>query len=137
VTAPDSSVLIAGFLPHHTFYAAARARLANVAAAGRLLGHAMAETYAVLTAPGAPHRSRTTAVTQYLAQFSAHEPFWLSGAQYADALAELERVGIEGGATYDALIGIAARNAGDRLISLDRRAATAYDRVGVDFELVG
>jgi predicted nucleic acid-binding protein len=137
VTAPDSSVLIAGFLPGHEFHAAAATSLIKVARAGRLLGHAMAETYAVLTAPGAPHRAPAATVTQYLSQFTAHEPFWLSGGQYADALAELERVGIEGGATYDALIGIAARTAGARLVSLDRRAAKTYDRVGVEFELVG
>jgi hypothetical protein len=96
----------------------------------------MAETYAVLTAPAGPYQVPGGSVLSYIAQFLAREPTWLSTSAYRDALAELERGGIQGGAIYDGLIALAARGAGTRLISLDRRAAATYERVGVDFELL-
>ncbi len=50
--------------------------------------------------------------------------------------ARLVELGIEGGAVYDGLVALTAADAGATLISLDRRAATTYERCGVDVRLV-
>jgi hypothetical protein len=110
--------------------------LAEVLRDGRLLGHTMAETYAVLTAPGGPFEAPGESVVAYLERFLGREPVWLQPARYLQALTELERTGIAGGAIYDGLIAVAARDAGVRLVSLDRRAVAVYARVGVTFQLV-
>jgi predicted nucleic acid-binding protein len=136
VTSPDSSVLVAGFLQNHRFHTEAARALAEVLRGGRLLGHTFAETFAVLTAAGGPYDAPGATVVRYLERFLAREPAWLSGARYVGALSELADAVIEGGAVYDGLIALAARDAGARLVSLDRRAATTYARVGVDFELL-
>jgi hypothetical protein len=47
--------------------------------------------------------------------------------------AELATRGITGGAVYDALVGLAARDARLRLVTRDRRAATTYSALGLDF----
>lgn len=135
--APDSSVLIAGYLRSHQFHVNAASALAEVRRSGRLLAHAMAETYAVLTAPNGPFAAPGDSVLLYLRQFLAREPSWLSPVAYATALGELARLGIDGGATYDGLIALAARDAGSRLISLDQRAASTYTRIGVELWLLG
>ena len=41
-----------------------------------------------------------------------------------------------GGATYDGLIALTARNQGLKLISLDRRAVPTYEAVGVEYEIL-
>lgn len=41
-----------------------------------------------------------------------------------------------GGAIYDAQIAATAKHHGLVLLSRDRRAATTYDLVGVDYELI-
>lgn len=51
-------------------------------------------------------------------------------------LAELARLHVVGGAVYDALIGMTAREAGASLVSFDRRAKDTYDRIGVEVELL-
>lgn len=134
--APDSSVLIAGYLPGHQFHALAASALAGVRRSGRLLAHTMAETYAVLTAPAGPFVVPGESVLRYLGQFLSQAPHWLSPGAYATALAELARAGIEGGGIYDGLVAIAARDLGSQLISLDRRARPAYEKLGTDFRLL-
>lgn len=55
----------------------------------------------------------------------------LSGARVRDLLPSLADSDILGGATYDALIGLTARESGTELLSCDRRAAVTYEAVGV------
>lgn len=62
---------------------------------------------------------------------------WLDGEQSASLRERLAPLGISGGATYDALVGEAARTAGHRLLTRDQRARRTYDLLGVDYELVG
>ena len=69
MTAPDSSVLIAGFIPSHRFHEAASSALAEVRANGSLIAHTIAETYAVLSAPGGVYRVEPDLVVAYLGQF--------------------------------------------------------------------
>lgn len=48
----------------------------------------------------------------------------------------LAAAGISGGAVYDALIGLAAAEAGVVLVTADRRALETYRRVGAAVRLV-
>jgi hypothetical protein len=41
-----------------------------------------------------------------------------------------------GGATYDGLVGLEASAHGETLLTLDRRAAATYRRLGVAFEAI-
>lgn len=47
---------------------------------GRLLGHTMAETYAVLAVAGGPYEAPAESVVRYLERFLSREPAWLPGA---------------------------------------------------------
>jgi predicted nucleic acid-binding protein len=44
--------------------------------------------------------------------------------------------GIDGGAVYDALVGLTAAEAGHPLITRDVRAARTYRRLGIDVEVM-
>jgi predicted nucleic acid-binding protein len=64
VIAPDTSVLIAGFDSTHPFFTQAEAALAEVRQDGRLVAHTIAETFAVLSAPGGPYPALARDVTR-------------------------------------------------------------------------
>jgi hypothetical protein len=49
----------------------------------------------------------------------------------------LSQLRISGGATYDALVGMTAREHGLSLISRDIRAVGTYGLVGVNVEVIG
>jgi predicted nucleic acid-binding protein len=137
VTAPDSSVLIAGFIPSHRFHEAALPSLAEVAAHGSLIGHTMAETYSVLSTPGGIYRAEPRSVVEYLDQFlDEGSPIPVLPAAHREAIDLLAANGHPGGAIYDALIGLAARDAEVTLVSLDSRAAPVYELCGVDVQLL-
>jgi len=129
-------VLIAGFIPAHTFHSEALAALREVRDQGRLVAHTMVETYAVLTAPGGPAAAPGDAVIAYLSQFLDREAIVPAASVLVDALTRLSRTGLAGGAVYDCLIAAAARQGGATLVSLDRRAARAYLACGVEAELL-
>lgn len=132
--APDSSVLIAGADPNHPFASQATAALIEVRDRGRLVAHTIAETYAVLSAPAYSHAPAR--IVEYLHQFLDRAPIGVTPARYHRAAAQLARWGIFGGAVYDGLIALGARDAGIALVSLDRRAAATYRRCGADFRLL-
>jgi predicted nucleic acid-binding protein len=137
VIAPDSSVLVAGFAPSHRFHRAVLPSLAEVAAHGSLIAHTIAETYSVLSAPGGIYRAEPGAVVSYLDQFLAEDsPIPVLPAAYREALDLLAANGRPGGAVYDALIALAARDAKVILVSLDGRAAPTYELCGVDARLL-
>ena len=52
------------------------------------------------------------------------------------ALEEFADHDITGGSVYDALIAITARVRGAVLVSLDRRAASVYERVAAEYRLL-
>ena len=59
----------------------------------------------------------------------------------ADTLAQLPtvlaRLGVAGGATYDAIVALAAREHDTVLATRDERARTTYERVGARIEIAG
>ena len=95
-----------------------------------LSGHALAETYSVLTRlPGDARLGTGDAARLLDARFTT--PLVLSGGHARKVHATLSRIGIAGGAVYDALVALAAREHGAPLATRDARARGTYDAVGV------
>jgi predicted nucleic acid-binding protein len=95
-----------------------------------LAGHAVAETYSVLTRlPGDARLAPADAARLLGARFSA--PLVLSGVRTRKLPDTLARLGIAGGAVYDALVALAAKEHGAALATRDGRARGTYDAVGV------
>ena len=131
--AADTSVAIPLLLRNHEAHQAVTAWRANRKIA--LSGHAWIETYAVLTRlPGSARVAATDAVTLLTSNFSA--PL----AAQADTLREcvdiLAAAGIAGGAAYDGLVALAARDHGAVLASRDIRAEPTYRWLGVEVEMI-
>ena len=95
-----------------------------------LSGHALAETYSVLTRlPGDLRLAPADASRLLDERFG--EPLLL-GPDVARRLPEvLGRLGIAGGAVYDALVALAALEHDAELATRDARAKATYDTVGV------
>lgn len=94
-----------------------------------LTGHALAETYSVLTRLPGDLRLAPADAARLLADRFV-EPFLL-GADTARRLPDvLGRLGIAGGAVHDALVALAALEHGAALATRDARARVTYDMVG-------
>ena len=95
-----------------------------------LSGHALTETYSVLTRlPGDARLAPADAARLLNARFSP--PLMLSGSRTRKLPDTLSRLGIAGGAVYDALVALAAKDHGAALATRDARARGTYDAVGV------
>lgn len=100
-----------------------------------LSGHALAETYSVLTRlPGDARLSPADAARLLNARFAS--PLVLSGSSARKLPDTLSRLGIAGGAVYDALVALAAKQHGVALATRDARARGTYDTVGVEVIVV-
>lgn len=101
-----------------------------------LSGHALAETYSVLTRlPGDLRLSPTDAARLLGERFV--EPLVL-GTDVAGRLpGVLSRLGIAGGAVYDALVALAAVEHGAELATRDIRAKATYETVGARVIVAG
>ena len=99
-----------------------------------LAGHAWFETYSGLTRlPAGLRRSPADALRLLAHNFPASG--FLGEAEAARLGGELARLGISGGAVYDALVGAAARQHRLPLVSADARARPVYEALGVETEL--
>jgi toxin FitB len=95
-----------------------------------LSGHAIAETYSVLTRlPGDARLAPPDAARLLKARFSA--PLVLSAVRSRKLPDTLSRLGIAGGAVYDALVALAAKEHEVALATRDARARGTYEAVGV------
>jgi predicted nucleic acid-binding protein len=100
-----------------------------------LAGHAWFETYSVLTRlPTGLRRSPADALRLLARNFPASR--FLGEAEAADLGGELARLGISGGAVYDALVAVAARQHRLPLVSADARARPVYEALGVEIERI-
>jgi predicted nucleic acid-binding protein len=100
-----------------------------------LSGHALAETYFVLTRlPGDARLSAEDAVRLLDARFTT--PLMLSGSRARKVRATLSHLGIAGVAVHDGLVALAAKEHGVALATRDARARGTYDAVGVTVILV-
>lgn len=131
--AVDSSVVVAAFASWHE---ANRSATAVLARKPRVPAHVLAETYSVLTRLPSPHRAPSLVVTAFLAQRFQQPALTLPAGAWLRLLGLAAEVGISGGAVYDALIGATAHHAGATLLTRDRRATTAYEKLRISYELV-
>jgi toxin FitB len=101
-----------------------------------LAGHALPETYSVLTRlPGDLRLAPDDAVALLAARF---EPPLVLSLDVASRIAEvLAERGVAGGAVYDGLVALAALEAGAELGTRDARARATYEAVGVHVVLAG
>lgn len=100
-----------------------------------LSGHALIETYSVLTRlPGDARIDPADAVRLIDENFAGSPSLGIRAARTAHR--EFARRGIVGGATYDGLVGLAAREHGALLITRDARARATYEALGVNTEVL-
>lgn len=129
----DTSVAIALTMADHEAHLPARS-----AVSGRTLGlsgHAVFETFSVLTRLPPPARLKPASALRLLASrfpSSCH----LSGSAAEELLAGLANRDIAGGSVYDALVGATAVEHGLPLATRDRRALDTYAAVGVEVEWI-
>ena len=129
----DTSVAVALVVADHDHHDA----VATAVGARRLglAGHAAFETYSVLTRLPSPARREPKVVDQLIrASFPA--PRFLGAEETAALLDRLARLGIAGGAVYDALVGAVAVAHGLPLATRDARAVDVYRTLDVEFELL-
>jgi predicted nucleic acid-binding protein len=95
-----------------------------------LSGHALAETYSVLTRlPGDLRLAPLDAARLVADRFA--EPLLAAPDTLRRLPDLLSRKGIAGGAVYDALVALAALDNAVELATRDARAATTYETIGV------
>jgi predicted nucleic acid-binding protein len=100
-----------------------------------LSGHALAETYSVLTRlPGDARVAPGDAVRLMDERFGA--PLVLSARSAAVVHRRLAAASLAGGATYDGLVALAATEHRITLLTRDERARATYDALGVPVEII-
>lgn len=129
----DTSTAIAFVQPDHLGHRETFAKLSTRSLG--LAGHAMFETFSVLTRLPPPQRLDVDAARRLIEHNFPHSEF-LSAGRSSSLLAEFAELGISGGSVYDALVGSAAKEHQLPLVSRDRRAAEVYLKLGIDLELI-
>ncbi len=126
--AADASVLVPALLANHEFHESCHesAGLVDVA-----VGHALVETYAVLTRLPQPYTVPPVQASAALRSYSS-DVLALPGDEIADAIDRFVSARASGGASYDALIAVTAAHHGASLLTRDERAAEVYERLGTD-----
>lgn len=100
-----------------------------------LSGHAVAETYSVLTRLPGDIRLAPADAARLLGERFV-EPLILAPVVAANLPQVLSRLGIAGGAVYDALVGLAAAGHDAELATRDARAKPTYEMVGARVTVV-
>lgn len=131
--AVDTSVAVPYVLRSHEAHGSVRRHLSQRRPA--LTAHSLAETYSVLTRlPGDARVAAIDAAALITANFD--DPALLDAETVASLPSVLAPVGVAGGAVYDALVALAARQANLPLATRDRRAASTYAALQVRVELI-
>lgn len=129
----DTSVAIAALDATHEAHRACRRALVEQRPA--LAGHAVFETYSVLTR--LPMHLRLTARQAGEVVAAAFpDGCWLGVRDAGRLLARLSEGDIVGGSVYDALVGQAAHVNGRVLLTRDRRAERTYRTLAIAFRFV-
>lgn len=126
--AADASVLVPALLASHEFHEACHESAGLVDSA---IGHALVETYAVLTRLPQPYTVPPVQASSALRSYSTNV-LALPGDEIADAIDRFVIARASGGASYDALIAVTAKEHSATLLTRDERAAEIYERLGAD-----
>jgi predicted nucleic acid-binding protein len=127
--AVDTSVVVPGLSAWHEHHESCRSVLDGQP---RIVGHALVESFSVLTRLPAPFRMPTQLASELLSTNFDQPPLVLAAEDTARFVASLPQWRVVGGSVYDALIGATAAQAGAVLLTLDARAARTYQAVGAD-----
>lgn len=98
--------------------------------------HVAFDSYSVLTRMPWPGQLSAAVAWRLLGRAFAGRFVSLSAPEMEVLLAELPRLGLGGGAVYDAVVAATALPHGLRLRSLDRCAAPTYDAIEVAYDLI-
>ena len=131
--AVDTSVVIAAFATWHESHAKA---VQVVVDRPSLPAPVALEAYAVLTRLPPPHRVDGPIVRDFLSRAFPSGLLVLPAERTSRLVTDLVKMGIAGGASYDAVIAMTAEAHGCQLVTLDARARATYDRVGVAARLL-
>jgi predicted nucleic acid-binding protein len=134
LNAVDTSVVVAAFASWHEDHPAATRAVRDHP---DLPAPVALEAYAVLTRLPPPHRASADIVRDFLAR--AFRATWIALPDdgWPRLLDELRALGVTGGASYDAVIGLTARHHGRELLTLDLSARRTYDLLGVHARFLG
>ena len=130
--AADASVLVPALLASHEFHEACHESAGLIDSA---IGHVLVETYAVLTRLPQPYPVPPVQASTALRSYSANV-LVLPGDEVADAIDRFVIARAGGGASYDALIAVTAKQYDATLLTRDERAAEIYERLGTDVRWV-
>ena len=129
--AVDTSIAVPLLVSSHAAHETVRSHIGGRSLA--LSGHALLETYSVLTRlPGDARVTPSDAVL--LIDDNFVETLRLPKDVVAEAHRLLARLGVAGGATYDGLVALAARENDAVLITRDARARPTYGAGGARIE---
>lgn len=129
----DTSAAVPYVMASHVAHRATRRHLAGVGVV--LTQHSLVETYSVLTRlPGDARVAPADAVTIIEANFGT--PALLDPGEASNVARVLAALGVTGGASYDALVALAARSNDLPLATRDGRAAATYLALGIDVDLI-
>jgi predicted nucleic acid-binding protein len=134
VIVADTSVAVAAALPWHEAHPVARSALTGEKT--RVIAQVAIETYSVLTRLPPPQRVPAAVARDYLVEMFELPPIVLAAEEYEGLLDLAVAAQIGGGAVYDAIVAASARALDATLLTLDRRAAPTYQRVGAAFTLL-
>lgn len=132
--AVDTSVVVAAFATWHEGHPGAVAVLSKEP---RVPAHVLIETYSVITRLPPPHRAPSGIVAEFLRERFREPPLSLPPRQHVRLIEDAAAMYIAGGSIYDALVAATARYARARLFTRDRRAVIVYERLGVEYEILG
>ncbi len=131
--AADSSISIPALLEDHEAHDLAEDALRLCEAT---IAHVAVETYSVLTRLPPPHRIEPLDAAGIVEARLPDTWVTIDAGVCEGLLQRLAEARVGGGATYDALIGIAALEHDLELLSRDRRAARTYRALDVPFRLI-
>lgn len=134
MTTADTSVTVPAALNWHEQHALARSALSGLRP--RLPAYVAVETYSVLTRLPPGRRLHGNVAREFLGRRFHWPPLVLSAEGYGDLLDTAAAEDVVGGAVYDGLVGVTAREAGATLLTRDRRAVATYELLGVDYRLL-
>ena len=128
----DTSVVVPLLVTSHPAYL----QVTNWARGRSLavVGHALIETYSVLTRLPGDARLLPEDAVQVISDSFIHLPLPLEWSREPHRLLAAKRVA--GGATYDGLVALAALANNAVLATRDARARPTYEAVGVQIEIV-